>query len=332
MFVSISSGKTFFASGEETLLDAAQRTGITLPYSCKTGRCSTCKARIASGNTVARHEELGLTEAERKAGWILSCVRSAATDLQLEIEDLSDFAFYPTRTSACRIHSIDRVASNVIKVVLRFPAAAEQRFHPGQYVDVIGHGGLRRSYSIANAPSAQSRIELHIRKVAGGAMSRYWFDEAKINDLLRVNGPLGTFFLRNLADRNLVFLATGTGIAPVKAMLEGLSSRMDADAEQPRSVWVFWGNRDAEDLYWSPSDVPFPHRFVPVLSRAGADWKGARGHVQQAAMAQMQDWENATVYACGSDTMIHAAHQALVAKGLPARQFYSDAFVCSAPD
>lgn len=331
MFVSISSGKTFVASGEETLLDAAQRAGITLPYSCKTGRCSTCKARIASGKTVARHEELGLTEAEREAGWILSCVRSAAADLQLEIEDLSDFAFYPARTSACRVHSIDRLASDVIKVVLRFPPAAEQRFHPGQYIDVIGHGGLRRSYSIANAPSADSRIELHIRRVPGGVMSRYWFDKAKINDLLRVNGPLGTFFLRNLADRNLVFLATGTGIAPVKAMLEGLSSHMNADA-QPCTVSVFWGNRDAEDVYWSPLDMTFPHHFVPVLSRAGAGWKGARGHVQQAAMAQMQDWGNATVYACGSDTMIHAAYQALVAKGLPTRQFHSDAFVCSATD
>ncbi len=332
MFVSISSGKTFVASAEETLLDAARRTGITLPYSCKTGRCSTCKARIASGKTVARHEELGLTATELEAGWILSCVRSAATDLQIEIEDLSDFAFYPARTSACRIHTIDRLAHDVVKVVLRFPPAAEQRFHPGQYVDVIGHGGLRRSYSIANAPSAESRIELHVRKVPGGEMSRYWFDEAKINDLLRVNGPLGTFFLRNLAHQNLVFLATGTGIAPVIAMLEGLTARMNSHAEQPRAVWVFWGGRDAEDLYWSPPEGTFPHRFVPVLSRAGADWEGARGYVQHAAMANINDWENATVYACGSNTMIQAAHQTLVANGLLTRQFHSDAFVCSAPD
>jgi CDP-4-dehydro-6-deoxyglucose reductase len=330
MLVQIPSGKSFDTDGQESLLEAAQRAGVTLPYSCRTGRCSTCKALVRSGETLALHDEAGLTVTERQSGWILTCSRSGRSDLLLDIDDLGDTSLAPARTSACRIHSIDRLSPDALKVVLRFPPGVQQQYRPGQYVDVIGHGGVRRSYSIANAPTPENRIELHIREVGGGAMSHYWFSEARVNDLLRINGPLGTFFVRNVTDRTLVFLATGTGIAPVKAMLEGLASGMADGSGLPRAVWLFWGGRRPEDLYWRPDDLTTPLRYVPVLSRADDGWRGTRGYVQQAAIEHVPDWSNAVVYACGSEAMIQSAQEVLANRGLKAGRFNSDAFVCSA--
>jgi CDP-4-dehydro-6-deoxyglucose reductase len=208
------------------------------------------------------------------------------------------------------------------------PPTGEFNFHPGQYVEVIGRDGLRRSYSIANAPSPEKTIELHIRCVPDGAMSRYWFETAKVGDLLRLNGPLGTFFLRDVDGMDLVFLATGTGIAPVKAILEGLAQRIDGPT--PRSVSVYWGGRIRDDLYFDMEDVGFAHQFVPVLSKADDVWDGARGHVQQAMLARPHEWDQTIVYACGSEAMIQDSRMQLMEAGLTERSFLSDAFVCSA--
>ncbi|UUX96778.1 FAD-binding oxidoreductase [Aquabacterium sp. J223] len=325
-------GRRFESRDGETLLDAALRHGLAFPYSCRTGRCSTCKGRLADvAATMALTDELGLSQAERETGAILTCVRTATADLRLEIEDLTGVTLHPAQTLPCRIDGLARLAPDVLQVVLRLPPASTLRYHPGQYVDVIGPGGLRRSYSLANAPREDRRLELHVREVPGGEMSRYWFEQAKVDDLLRLRGPLGTFFLRSAGERDLVFLATGTGIAPVKAIMEGLQRPSDATT-RPRSVTVLWGGRRAEDLYWAPSpDLP-DHRFIPVLSRADASWDGARGHVQQVLVdGPPRDWTTTWVYACGSDAMIHGARERLTAAGLPPGQFLSDAFVCSAP-
>lgn len=328
--VTISSGKTYQTQAGETLLDAALRQGIVLDYSCRTGRCSSCKGRVRSGETAALHDELGLGAEDCAHGFILTCVRRALGPIELEIDDLGDVVLPEAKTLPCRIQAIDRLAPDVVRVTLRLPPTAALDFLPGQYLDVIGAEGLRRSYSVANAPRADKQIELHIREVPGGAMSRYWFEQAKVNDLLRLRGPLGTFFLRGQAGKDLVLLATGTGIAPVKAILESLSA-LPADG-QPRSVTVYWGGRKAEDLYWQAPDYPAlpAFRFIPVLSRASGDWTGERGHVQDAMLRDHAYLADTLVYACGSDAMIHGAQAKLHAAGLPDRQFHSDAFVCSA--
>lgn len=320
-------GRSFEARSDESLLDAALRQGVVFDYSCRTGRCSSCKGRIRSGETSAAYDELGLSAEERAHGFILTCVRQARGPVELEIDDLGDVVLPEAKTLPCRIQSIERLAHDVVRVVLRLPPTSGLEFLPGQYVDVIGSVGLRRSYSIANAPRADKQIELHIRYVPDGAMSRYWFEQAKANDLLRLRGPLGTFFLRGQADKDLVLLATGTGIAPVKAILEGLSG-LPADA-QPRSLTVYWGGRHRQDLYWQPPEQP-GLRFVSVLSRADDDWTGPRGHVQDLMLREHASLADTLVYACGSDAMIHSAQAQLRAAGLPDRQFRSDAFVCSA--
>ena len=212
----------FNAEPGVTLLDAASAAAIQLPYSCKTGRCGTCKCRVVSGSTRALAPESGLTPAEQADGWILSCVRSAETDLVIEAETLGSIHLPEPKTLPCKISLLDRLAPDVLRVGLRLPPTQAFDYLPGQYIELIGRDGLRRSFSLATAAATGAALELHIRAIDGGAMSRYLFDTAKVGDLLRLRGPLGTFFLRDIAGRDLYFLATGTGIAPVKAMLEAL--------------------------------------------------------------------------------------------------------------
>ncbi len=326
--VTLNSGASFEAGSGVTILDAARTAGITLPYSCRTGRCSTCKCKVVAGRTTVLFAEAGLEIQDLENGWILGCARAAETDLILEVEDLAGLALPPARTLPCRISSIDKPAPDVARIRLRLPPASDFQFLPGQYIEMIGHGGLRRSYSLASAGPAEQGLELHVRAMAGGAMSSYWFNQAQINDLLRLQGPLGTFFLRDVSSRNLIFLATGTGIAPVKAMLEALVTLAPSSA--PASVTVLWGGRVPDDLYLDTGRTPAVHRYIPVLSRADDTWEGARGHVQDVLLQESPDLGNAVVYACGSDAMIRDARHALVQAGLPEQRFHADAFVCSA--
>lgn len=319
----------FEAGDDETLLDAAIRAGTVLAYSCRTGRCGTCKCRITSGDTHALLAEAGLSDAERAAGWVLSCARTATSDVALQADVLPGVVLPAPRLLPCRIASLDKLAPDVLQLRLRLPPNARFSWLAGQSVDVIGAGGLRRSYSIANAPAEGGLVELQIRQVPGGEMSGYWFERAQANDLLRLHGPLGTFVLREGMPQDLILLATGTGMAPVKALLE----RLAQDAERAarfRSVRVYWGGRTPPDLYWHPASVGDWVQYTPVLSRADAVWTGARGHVQDVALAHLPDLANTTVMACGSEAMTIQARAAFVAAGLAPAQFLSDAFVCSA--
>lgn len=326
--ISLKQAIRFDSNDGESVLDAARRANVHLAYSCRTGRCSSCKCKVVSGESVALVDELGLSQQEREDGWILGCARTATSDMQLDVEPIGNMPVPQAKMVPCRINALEKLTNDAIKVTLRLPPTSDFAFLPGQYVDVIGPGGVRRSYSLANAQSADKLLELHIRAVPDGVMSRYWFNDARPNDLLRLNGPLGTFFLRDVTDQDLVFLATGTGIAPVKAMLEGIA-RTPPDA-RPRSIAVYWGNRRAGDLYWDVMSVPGPYRYTPVLSKANDEWRGVRGHVQDALMASSPDLSRSVVYACGSDAMIRSAKTLLTLAGLPDRCFLSDAFVCSA--
>lgn len=321
-------GINFQSAEKNTLLFAAEKASNHLPYSCRTGRCSSCKCKVISGSSVALSEELGLTESEKTEGWILSCVRTATSDMVLEVEDLDGVSLPTPKTIPCRIQELNRLADDVMQVQLRLPPTADFTYLLGQYIDVIGPGGIRRSYSLANAHASDKHLELHIRAVSGGAMSEYWFQQAKVNDLLRLNGPLGTFFLRQIAGLDLIFLATGTGIAPVKSMLEGMSAL--SAGQQPRSVTVYWGARKPQDLYCDVAAFSGSARYVPVLSQADDAWSGARGYVQEQLHKDRSDLSQAVVYACGSDAMIHSVRTLLDSAGLPAHRFHSDAFVCSA--
>lgn len=325
--IHLTSGREFAAASGVTLLDAASTAGIALPYSCRTGRCSTCKALVQRGQTHPLTDEVGLSLEEIEAGWILTCARTALSDVALDIEDLGAVELPQPRTLPCRIAELERLAPDALRVRLRLPPASNFSFIPGQYIDIIGVNGTRRSYSLANASFSDKWLELHVRAVTDGIMSDYWFNHAKINDLLRLNGPLGTFFLRECKNTDIFFLATGTGIAPVKAILESL---MDIPEDrQPQSITVLWGGRKPEDFYIDLAAIPGAHSYIPVISRPYDGWTGAKGYVQDILLSTAMNLSKAAVYACGSNNMIQSAKERLVDAGLPVKRFYSDAFVSS---
>ena len=330
--ITLSNGTAFDAERGTSMLDAALAKGIVLEHSCRTGRCGSCKARVAHGETAALREPLGLAAEERARGWVLTCTDEAITDVQLDIEDLGALVGIETRVTPARIDALERLADDVIRVQLRLPPRSPFRFLAGQYVDVTSPSGVKRSYSIASAAATPERVELQIRRVEGGQLSAYWFEQAKANDLLRFNGPRGTFFLRPVAGLDLIFLATGTGIAPILSMLSQVAT-LPAD-EQPASVALYWGGRHREDHYLDPEAAHAGLRYVPVMSRGDVAWTGARGHVQDVLVHELAHGlvpplARAAVYACGSEAMIHGARRLLSGAGLPARQFFFDAFVSS---
>jgi CDP-4-dehydro-6-deoxyglucose reductase len=326
--IQLMSGKSFNSIAGSSILESAAISNVFLPYSCKLGQCSTCKCKVIQGKTTILKAETGLKAIEKEEGWILSCVRVAETDVLLEVEDLDELTVPESKTLPCRITSIEKINLNVIRILLRMPPSSEFKFLSGQYIQLIGPSGVRRSYSLANSNWEENILELHIQAVEGGVMSEYWFKKAKVDDLLRLNGPFGTFFLRpGVTNRDLIFLATGTGFAPVKSMLETLENQNFQF--RPRSVNVFWGGRKIEDLYWDLTQFSKKINIIPVLTRPHADWTGATGYVQQAVVSRFPDLNNATVYACGSINMIKASSDVLIQAGLPISQFYSDAFLCS---
>lgn len=325
--IHLTSGREFAAESGVTLLEAALTAGIALPHGCRTGRCSNCKALVQRGQTRPLTDEVGLSLEEIEAGWILTCARTAQTDVALDIEDLGAVELPQPRTLPCRIAELERLAPDALRVKLRLPPTSNFSFLPGQYVDVIGVNGTRRSYSLANASFSDKLLELHVRAVRDGKMSDYWFNHAKINDLLRLNGPLGTFFLRDYKNTDIFFLATGTGIAPVKAMLESLMHI--PEGRQPQSITVLWGGRKPEDFYIDLTAIPGSHNYIPVISRPNEGWTGAKGYVQDILLSTALDLSKAAVYACGSNNMINSAKERLVEAGLPVKRFYSDAFVSS---
>lgn len=327
MKVKLNSGQVFQANAGMSFVQAAKSAGLTLPHSCSTGRCSTCKCKVLSGETQALFPELGLSDQEKSDGWILSCVRSALSDVVLSAEDLSAYGVPDQVTLPCRIAALDLVEKDVLVVRLRFPPNKQLTYLAGQYVDVVGPTGARRSYSLANQMAESGQVELHIKRVQGGELSGYWFDQAKAGDLLRLQGPKGTFFLRDIADKHLILLATGTGIAPIKAILEKL--RNDPGFSRPRRTSLLWGVRHADEHYLQAADLAGFDDYVPVVSRPDEHWSGSSGHVQDEACKMFGDFSGAAVYACGSPNMIQDARTLLLENGLDDSRFHADAFVSS---
>lgn len=329
--ITLNNGRTFSVDPDVSILDAARSEGIVLQYSCRTGRCGICKAEALAGGSKLLQPEVSLSAEDLANDYLLTCCRSATSDLVLDIEPLDRLAGFEIKTIPARIVSIDRLAPEILHVVLKTPPASPLRFLAGQYVDVIAQG-VRRSYSLANAPREDGLLELFIKRYSGGVLSEYWFERAQPNDLLRIEGPLGTFFLRDQykegeAPSDILFLATGTGVAPVKALLEELA--VTPSLASSHRLRVFWGNREGHSFCWDPSALGLDVEFHQLLSGADETWGGRRGHVHRAAIEDGIDVEDTVVYACGSDAMIASSREMLIARGLPAQRFFSDAFVSS---
>lgn len=326
----LADGERFDAAPEQTILEAARAAGLLMEHSCSTGRCGSCRSRLLQGSVAALKDTLALTPQELHEGWVLTCAHSARSDLLLDNSSLPAGVGSATVVPA-RIAELSRPNADVLRVILRFPPSARLQCVPGQHLEVRSPHGVWRRYSVANAAAPGAPIELHVRRVAGGRFSDYWFADAGVGDLLRVRGPLGTFCLRPWTGRHLAFLATGTGIAPIVAMLSQLDSA--APGARPAGCSLYWGVRAETDFYLDPATLAAGRenwlRVVPVLSRTGMSWAGARGHVQDVLLAERATLLDTTVYACGSAAMVTDARRLLTTHGLATGQFHSDAFVCS---
>ena len=321
--IHLKNNKHYLCEENTSLLRAALNNDICLEYSCFEARCRSCRVKVLEGEVENLQDENVLTAKEKAEGYVLSCNVVPRSDIVLDIEDL-DIKLPKSQVTPCKVNTIIPINAHILKVVLRLPPKVDFQFLAGQYVDII-RNGHKRSYSISHSQYEGNQLKLFIRNYEGGVFSNYWFNEAKPNDLLRVEGPLGTFFYRHNEEcTDIVLLATGTGIAPIKAILEQLQASPELLVN--KKVWLLWGGRKKEDLFWKP-DFTFTHfEYIPVLTRED-DWQGAKGYVQEIASAQAISWPTAQVYACGSEAMIQSAQKLLTKQGLKEENFFADAFV-----
>jgi CDP-4-dehydro-6-deoxyglucose reductase, E3 len=326
--ITLNNNKSFICDSNTTIFEAAKNNGIILEHSCLTARCRSCAVQLETGTTKDRFDDLILSNEEKLNNWILSCNAIPTSDILLNIDDLGDVKIFEKKIVAAKILSIRQINEGVIEVQLRFPPNSKFKYNSGQYVN-ISKGELKRSYSIANNFKENGVLTFYIKRYEKGFMSKYWFDEAKENDLLRVEGPLGSFFLRETEMENIVFIATGTGIAPINAMLEAIAESSSKFLN--KNIWIFVGARYEKDLFWNINMLhSIPNlKFIPVLSRGSESWNGETGYVQDIVIKHNIPLSNTQVYACGSNMMIEAAKAFFVEKGLDKRHFFSDAFVAT---
>ena len=316
--------KEFISVEGGTILESALSAGFVFDYSCKNGQCGTCKTTLLKGEIIEIQEQLALNK-EDANNQFLTCCCVAASDILIDAIDLSAMHGIEVKILPTRINSLDLLSEDIMQVKLRLPPASNFEFLEGQFIDIIGPNSIRRSYSIASI-SSNKEIIILIKRVKGGEFSNYWFNEAKSNNLLRIEGPKGTFFLRDRA-KPLVFLATGTGIAPIVSILDGLDS--DPDFNQTESISLFWGNRVQQDFIWKPNFKKINVNFFPIISRKDDEWKGKTGYVQDVALSIFDSVQKINVYACGASEMINSAKVGFIRAGLSEKDFYSDAFVQS---
>lgn len=332
------SGRMFVAQAGEAILSAGIRQGIGLPYGCKDGACGSCKCKLIEGRVVHRpHQSKALSEAEAANGFILTCCGVPQTDLILESRQVTELGALPIKRMPTRVMRLERASPDVMLLTLQLPASDGFAYRAGQYIEFILRDGTRRSYSMANAPagaaSTGAKLELHIRHMPGGRFTDHVFTTMLEKEILRAEGPFGSFFLREDSSKPMVLLASGTGFAPVKALIE----RMQQQGIQ-RAATLYWGGRRPRDLYmndWVRAKLTeMPNlRYVPVVSDALAEdgWTGRTGFVHQAVLQDFPSLVDHQVYACGAPIVVDSARQAYTSlAGLPAEEFFADAFTSEA--
>jgi CDP-4-dehydro-6-deoxyglucose reductase, E3 len=330
-----SNALSFTADQGESILAAALRNGVNLPYGCRNGACGSCKGRVLAGTIEYRDQHMeGITMAEKQAGYALFCQAIPVTDIVIEARLVDRLDDIPIRRLPCRVAKIDRLNYDVMRLFLKLPATERLQFVAGQYIDIHMQNGKRRSFSLANNPYDDEYLELHVRYYNGGLFSEYAFNELQEKTLLRIEGPLGSFFLREDSDRPIILVAGGTGFAPVKSIIEYAVKK-----QMNRPLYFYWGARSKRDLYmhdlvcdWQQSIKNF--HYMPVLSEplASDQWNCKTGLVHEAILHDFASLSEFEVYACGPPPMVKAAGTTFIKQGLPANCFFSDSFEFAAPN
>lgn len=328
------SGRTLTAEPGEKILDAALRQGVTLPYSCRNGACGTCKGHLRAGQVnYGEYEEKALSTEEREAGKLLLCQAQALSDVTVEAHELVTPAGIVIKTLPARVAKMERAAHDVMVLRLTLPQNQRLAFLAGQYIEILLKDNQRRSFSLANPPRlsdipGDEFLELHVRHVPGGMFTEHVFTKMQERDLLRFRGPLGTFFLREDSGRPIIFVAGGTGFAPIKGIIEHAIAK-----GIQRPMHLYWGVRAKRDLYrhalvesWVQA---YPSLcYTPVLSEPAADdaWQGRTGFVHEAVAADHADLGDCEVYASGPPVMIDAIKRTFFPRGLSPERLFFDSF------
>ena len=326
------SNHVFTVADDETILDGALHAGFPIAYGCRNGACGSCKGKLLEGRVdYGAYQESALTDADKKQGYALFCQAKPLSDVVIECREISAIRDIQVRTLPCRTQKLERLAPDVMLIHLQLPASERLQFLAGQYIDILTKSGLRRSLSLANAPHDDAVLQLHLRNY-GGPFSRYVFNTLKEKDILRFEGPLGTFFLREDSDKPIILLASGTGFAPIKAIVEHSIHKKSG-----RPITLYRGCRVRADLYLNDLAESWARehgiKYVPVLSDAPPEdnWAGRSGFVHRAVMKDVPDMSGYQVYACGAPIVIESALSDFTEQcRLPPDDFFSDAFTPSA--
>jgi len=319
-------GETFPLDPQRCVLDCGIDAGFRLPFGCRDGNCGSCKTRVVSG--VVDHgpaaDRPALSPAEEADGYALLCRARARSDLLLAVTLPAGVGAQEVRTLPARVVAMERLAPDVMQISLALPKTEHLGALAGQYLEFLLKGGKTRAFSLANAPRAAGEpLELHIRHYPGGVFSDFVFNELAVGALLRLRGPLGAFTLREESPRPRLFVAGGTGFAPIKGLIEQALA-----AGIAHSMQLYWGARDRPDLYlhdlalgWAPRVA-----FTPVLSEPTPGWAGRTGMVHEAIAADLTDASGIDAYVSGPPPMVRAVREVLLARGLDPDHFFSDAF------
>jgi CDP-4-dehydro-6-deoxyglucose reductase len=328
------SGHSFQVEPDETVLVAALRQGFGLAYGCRNGACGSCKGKLLEGKVdYGKHSDTALSAEEQASGLALFCVARPLGDIVIECREVGAIKDQQIKILPCRVQAIEKPAPDVAVMSLKLPASERLQYLAGQYIEFLLKDGKRRSYSMANAPHDDQFLQIHVRHLSGGLFSDQVFGKIKARDILRFEGPHGTFFLREDSERPMVLLASGTGFAPIKAIIEHALYK-----GMTRPMTLYWGGRRPRDLYmddlarrWAAEHAHV--KYVPVISDALPDdnWPGRSGYVHRAVMEDFPDLSGHQVYACGAPVVIDAARRDFSAQcALPPEEFYADAFTTEA--
>lgn len=322
------SGHTFDVRPSQTVLQAAIDAGINLPYGCRNGACGSCKAKLISGKVMQNdYQSSAMSDAELAAGNALLCCAMALEDLTIECREVGGLAGIKPRILPARVAKKEQLAHDVIALHLQLPASEHLQFKAGQYIEFILKDGKRRAFSIANAQHDSEFLQLHIRVIPGGVFSEYVATELQEKAILRIEAPFGNFFLREDSQKPIIFVAGGTGFAPVKGIIEHMLFN-----NIQRDIVLYRGARQLKDLYMHDlcekwAEMMPNITYIPVISELeNNDWQGRTGLVHEAVLADIKDLSGYQAYVCGAPGMCEAAHTSFVQQGLLADEFFSDAF------
>lgn len=322
------SGHRFQAKKGELILDAALEQGLNFPYGCRSGSCGNCIGKVLNGTlSYPGGVPLGLTDEQIADHQALFCQATATSDLVIEVTEIKAADGIAVKKLPARVVTLKKLSHDVMLMELKLPASQRLQFLAGQYLDILLRDGRKRSFSLANAPHDDDLLQLHIKRVKGGFFTQQVFEEMQEKALLRIEGPLGTFFLREDSERPVILMGGGTGFAPLKSIVEHAIA-----TETHRPIDLYWGVKTQADLYlgelaerWTQEHDNI--RFIPVLSEEpSADWFGRRGWVHEAVVEDFTDLSEFDVYMSGPPPMISAATTAFLERGLPEQQCYSDSF------